>query len=239
MEQELLLRLTDVGLSYKSHDRKFIHNALKGVSFDVKSGEKIGILGRNGCGKSSLLRILAGIIDPSVGAVTCKKYITRSLLTLGIGFMPHVSGRDNALYSAMLNGVSKNKAKSLLSFIEDFSELGEFFDQPVYTYSSGMMARLGFATALITEVDILLLDEVLSVGDAHFRKKAESAMQMKIAGEQTIILVSHDSDQINNVCDRAIWINDGVIRDQGDAGDVAHNYNLFMQSLDASGNALT
>jgi len=233
-EQNFILRAVDIALTYKRREgfyNYFKHDALKGISFDLKRGETIGILGRNGCGKSSLLRILAGIVDPTAGCVQCPAGTTRALLTLGLGFQPAISGRENALYSAMLQGASKQEAKSLLPAIEEFSELGEFFDQPVDTYSSGMQARLGFATALMTDVDILFIDEVLSVGDSHFRQKAEEAMLNKINSDQTVIFVSHNADQVNRICSSAIWIDGGEIRALGSTESVAHQYNLFMESL--------
>lgn len=229
---EPILRAENISLTYKSGKKGFFsgfeHQALKEISFDLMEGETIGILGRNGGGKSTLLRILAGIVNPTSGQVICAPSITRALLTLGLGFMPNISGRENALYSAMLQGMPRKKAKSLLSQIENFAELGEFFEQPVDTYSSGMKARLGFATAIYTDVDILFIDEVLSVGDAHFRQKAESAMISKLHGEQTCVFVSHNSDQVNKVCSRAIWIDEGIIKEQGDTATVAHHYNLSM-----------
>jgi lipopolysaccharide transport system ATP-binding protein len=227
-----LLKANNISLTYKSGNRSliggFTHQALKDVSFDLMKGETLGILGRNGVGKSTLLRILAGIINPSSGEVVCAPHTSRALLTLGLGFMPNISGRDNAMYAAMLQGATLKKAKTILNDIADFSELGEFFDQPVNTYSSGMMSRLGFATALYTDVDILLIDEVLSVGDAHFRDKAEAAMQEKLHN-QTCVFVSHNSAQINKVCSRAIWIDEGIIKDQGDTKSVVHQYNLSLQ----------
>ena len=229
-----ILQVKDISLTYKSSNRGFFsgfkHQALKNISFDLMRGETLGILGRNGGGKSTLLRILAGIVNPTSGQVICAPDTTRALLTLGLGFMPNISGRENAIYSAMLQGATRKKAKSLLKDIEEFSELGEFFDQPVDTYSSGMRSRLGFATAMYTHVDILFIDEVLSVGDAHFRKKAEAAMADKLHGEQTCVFVSHNSDQINKICSRVIWIEDGVIKEQGDTATVAHHYNLSMMS---------
>lgn len=226
-----VLEVKNISQTYRSSNRSifggFTHQALKDVSFDLMKGETLGILGRNGVGKSTLLRILAGIVNPSSGKVICAPNTTRALLTLGLGFMPTVSGRDNAMYAAMLQGATRKKAKSVLNDIAEFSELGEFFDQPVDTYSSGMMSRLGFATAMYTEVDILLIDEVLSVGDAHFKQKAETAMQEKLHG-QTCVFVSHNSPQINKVCSRAIWIENGVISEQGDTKTVVHKYNLSM-----------
>lgn len=227
-----VLQARNISLTYKSTNRRliggFVHQALKDISFDLYKGETIGILGRNGGGKSSLLRILAGIVDPDAGEVICAPNTTRALLTLGLGFIPGVSGRENAMYSAMLQGMTRKQAKAILDDVDDFAELGEFFDQPIDTYSSGMRARLGFATALYTKVDILFIDETLSVGDAHFKKKAEKAMQEKLRDTQTCVFVSHNSNQINSVCTRAIWIEDGVIKEQGKTQTVAHHYNLSM-----------
>lgn len=232
MSDSIILSAQDLHLTYKTRRgifKQFTHEAIKGVSFDLIKGETIGILGKNGGGKSTLLRILGGIVNPTKGKVICPPKTTRALLTLGLGFIPNISGRENAIYSVMLQGASKKKAKSIIPAIEEFTELGEFFDQPIETYSSGMKARLGFATALMAEVDILLIDEVLSVGDSTFRKKAEEAMRNKLNGEQTCIFVSHNSDQVNKVCGRVIWIDKGVIREQGDTARVAHLYNLSMQ----------
>lgn len=227
-----ILQARNISLTYKSSTRSlmggFVHRALKDISFDLHQGETIGILGRNGGGKSSLLRILAGIVNPSSGEVICPPKTTRALLTLGLGFMPGISGRENAMYSAMLQGMTRKQAKAILNDVDDFAELGEFFDQPIDTYSSGMRARLGFATALYTRVDILFIDETLSVGDAHFKKKAEMAMQEKLRDTQTCVFVSHNSDQINTICTSAIWIEDGVIKEQGKTQTVAHHYNLSM-----------
>jgi lipopolysaccharide transport system ATP-binding protein len=229
-----ILQAKNISLTYKSSIRGFFsgfsHQALKDISFDLTKGETLGILGKNGGGKSTLLRILAGIINPTSGQVICPPGTSRALLSLGLGFMPNISGRENAVYAAMLQGATRKQAKSLLKEIADFTELGEFFDQPVDTYSSGMRARLGFATAMYTQVDILFIDEVLSVGDAHFRQKAEAAMMNKLTGTQTCVFVSHNSDQVNKVCDRAIWIDEGLIREQGDTARVAHLYNLFMEA---------
>lgn len=230
----VILEAKNIALTYKTRKgflSSFSHQALKDISFELCKGETIGILGRNGGGKSTLLRILAGIINPTSGQVNCTSGTTRALLSVGLGFMPNTSGRENAIYSAMLQGTSKKKALSIVDSIKDFAELGEFFEQPVDTYSSGMRARLGFATALMTEVDILFVDEILSVGDMHFRQKAEAAMLDKLNGEQTCVFVSHNPEQINKICSRAIWIEDGLIRAQGDTKEVANKYRSFMESL--------
>lgn len=229
-----MLEAKNISLLYQGGKRNlfggFKHHALKDISFKLHKGETLGVLGRNGGGKSSLLRILAGIVNPTSGELICPPNTTRALLTLGLGFMSDVSGRENAMYSAMLQGMTRKQAKSILKEIEDFSELGEFFDQPVNTYSSGMKSRLGFATAMYTQVDILFIDETLSVGDAHFKKKAEAAMTDKLRNTQTCVFVSHNSDQINKICSSAIWIEDGVIKEQGTTETVAHHYNLSMLS---------
>ena len=145
---------------------------------------------------------------------------TASLLTLGLGFRPDLSGRDNALLAAMLQGSSRKQAESFLDEIQEFSELGDSFEEPVKTYSAGMRSRLGFTTALLTHVDILLIDEILSVGDAHFRSKAQSAMQSRITSEQTVVFVSHMAEQVKSMCDRAIWLESGKIVAEGNAIDV-------------------
>ena len=231
-QQKVMLELSDVSLSYGSKKSGFdhgVHRVLDGVSLSLKNGETLGVIGRNGCGKTTILRIMAGILGPQTGTVTRAKGKTAALLTIGLGFRPDLSGRDNALLAAMLQGSSRKEAQSFLEEIKDFSELRDSFEEPVKTYSSGMRARLGFTTALITHVDILLIDEVLSVGDAHFRSKAEQAMKDRIDGDQTVVFVSHTDSQIEDICDRAIWLNEGRIAAEGDTSDVLASYKKFIQ----------
>ena len=204
-----VLEFKNVTLEYKSRVgifRYFSHIALDNVSFKINKGEVIGITGPNGAGKSTLLKVAAGVLFPNKGEIITPEGTTKSLLSLGLGFSPELSGRDNAIISCMLNGLTKYEALSALGDIKSFSELGEFFEQPVKTYSSGMKSRLGFSTGLITEVDILMIDEVLSVGDINFRKKAESAMLHKIKGKQTVLFVSHNEKQIESLCNRVITL---------------------------------
>ncbi len=230
----IIMSLRDITLCYKSRSgffKRFEHNALSGVTFDLFKGETLGVLGRNGCGKSSLLKIMAGLINPSGGDVICRRDTTRSLLSLGVGFLPDLSGRDNAVLSSMLQGKNKREAVNTLEGILDYSELGKFFDQPVKSYSAGMKARLGFAIALLTNVDILMIDEVLGVGDVHFRKKAEKSLKEKIHSQQTVVLVSHGADQVKKFCDRAIWLKDGVVNCEGDKNIVVNKYHKHMGSL--------
>lgn len=231
---DIILSAKNLTLLYRTRSgifNRFEHIALNDISFDLYRGETIGVLGRNGSGKSSLLRILAGIIPPTHGKVECDSKITRSLLTLGLGFSPHLSGRNNALLSAMLQGMNKREASAALEEINDFAELGKFFDQPVKTYSAGMRARLGFATAMKANVDILLTDEVLSVGDAHFKAKAIEVMLKRLNGDQTIVLVSHNPEQVDALCDRAVWIEDGTIHAIGDTAEVVKKYHAFIKGI--------
>lgn len=150
-------------------------------------------------------------------------------MTIGLGFKPDLSGRDNALLSAMLQGASNRQAQGYLEEIKEFSELGDSFEEPVKTYSSGMRSRLGFTTALISHVDILLIDEALSAGDAQFRGKAEAAMKERISGEQTVVFVSHSEGQVQKLCDRAIWLENGKVAAEGDTAEVLADYQQLMK----------
>jgi len=169
------------------------------------------------------------VLAPTSGTIHTSGPVTRSLLTLGLGFNRELSGRDNALLSAMLQGYSRKDALAMLPRIQEYSELGDFFGQPVKAYSSGMCSKLGFATAIIVKVDILLIDEVLSVGDSQFKKKAERTMLERVHGEQTVIFVSHQVGQLKKVCRRALWLEGGSIRCEGEVAEVIRRYDSFMQ----------
>lgn len=204
---DVVLEFDKVTLEYKSRVgllKSFTHKALNNVSFKVNRGEVIGITGPNGAGKSTLLKVAAGVLLPDYGRVISPKGTTKSLLSLGLGFSPDLSGRDNAILSCMLNGLTKKEVVNIIEEIKEYSELGDFFEQPVKTYSSGMKSRLGFSTGITTNVDILMIDEVLSVGDASFRKKAETTMLEKINSEQTVLFVSHNEEQVKRLCSRTI-----------------------------------
>jgi len=232
--KNLMLELSDVSLSYHSKRTTFehgVHNVLNGVSLKLSEGEILGVIGKNGCGKTTILQVMAGILAPNSGIVRQRPGTSAALLTLGLGFKPQLSGRDNTIIAAMLQGATQKQALSYLEEIKEFSELGDFFEEPVKTYSAGMRSRLGFTTALITHVDILLVDEVLSVGDAHFKQKAEAALKERITGEQTVVFVSHAAVQIKSICDRVIWINDGKIAAEGDPDEVLSHYDGFLNSM--------
>jgi lipopolysaccharide transport system ATP-binding protein len=227
-----MLELDNVSLSYHSGKKSFdhgMHHVLNQVSLQLYEGETLGIIGRNGVGKTTLLRLMAGILGPTHGKVRIHPGKSASLLTLGLGFKPELSGRDNALLAAMLQGSSRKQAKSFLPSIKEFSELGDSFNEPVKDYSSGMRARLAFTTALMTHVDILLVDEILSVGDAHFREKAETAMKSRITGGQTVVFVSHMADQVKNLCDRVVWLDKGKVVAMGPADETVDAYTKHVR----------
>jgi lipopolysaccharide transport system ATP-binding protein len=223
-----ILSLQQVGLFYSRRQgffRRSNYWALRDVSFDLHMGETLGIIGRNGVGKSSLLRVLAGIISPNTGEMIIHKPGLRiSLISLQAGFVQLLSGRENAILSGILLGATKKEIVSRLDDIETFSELNGFLDQPVNTYSTGMRARLGFSVAYYVNSDVILLDEVLGVGDAAFRKKSTVAMKNLIKSDKTVVLVSHSVPLIREVCDRLVWIENGKTQAQGKVDDILEAY---------------
>lgn len=200
---------------------------LKGISFQVKKGEAVGLIGHNGCGKSTTLKLLTKIMYPDSGTIELSGRVS-SLLELGAGFHPDLSGRENIYINASIFGLTKKEIDKRLKDIIDFSELEEFIDNPVRTYSSGMYMRLAFAVAINVDAEILLIDEILAVGDVNFQAKCfNKLMEIKRQGT-TIVLVSHSTGQIEQLCERSIWIHDGLIRMDGIARDVHKEYLLFM-----------
>ncbi len=197
--------------------------ALKDVSFDLRKGETLGIIGRNGAGKSTMLKLLAGIVDPNSGSI--KNFgVKAALLTPQLGFTPYLTGRQNAFLSGMLLGRTLSEITERMDEIIEFSELGDFIDQPYVTYSSGMRSRLGFSVAIQMDPDVLLVDEVLGAGDAEFRKKSTNAMIKRIESDKTIVMVSHSVELLERICDRAVWIEKGVSVAAGDAKSVMKEY---------------
>jgi lipopolysaccharide transport system ATP-binding protein len=202
-------------------EQKF--TALENINFTIYDGEVVGIIGRNGAGKSTTLGLIAGVLAPSSGRVEVHGRIA-PLLELGAGFHPDLNGRENIILNAILLGMTKKEIMSKLDQIIEFSELSEYIDQPIRMYSSGMMARLGFSVAIQVNPEILLIDEVLSVGDQGFSKKSEKAIfDFKKKGT-TIILVSHDAGSIRKLCDKVIWIENHHIRMVGDTESVISEY---------------
>lgn len=221
-----LLHLKNAGVRFNM-GRKLFRPAsfwvLPDVSLSLYQGETLGVLGRNAAGKSTLLKLLAGIIDPDRGVVE-RTTSRSSLLSLQTGFMPHLTGRENAVLSGILQGMRKADMLARMDHIVEFSELGDFIDQPLGTYSSGMCARLGFAVAMQVDPDILMIDEVLGVGDEDFRRKSADAITGIIRSNKTVVLVSHNPSTIRDLCDRAVWIEAGKTRMEGPAEDVITAY---------------
>jgi len=197
-------------------------NALDKVSFEVKKGEFFGIIGKNGSGKSTLLKVLAGIYQADGGNVAIDGLIS-PFLELGIGFNPELSGRDNVYLNATVLGLTKKQIDEKFDDIMAFSELEKFVDQKLNRYSSGMQVRLAFAVAIHANRDILLMDEVLAVGDEGFQKKCYDYFE-KIKGKKTILFISHDHEQIERFCDRTLWISNGVVKGYGETKAVVNEY---------------
>ena len=211
----------------RKHSENELFRALKGVSFRLQKGEILGIVGKNGSGKSTLLKAIAGIFTPDEGSIDLHGNSV-SLLAIGVGFIKELTGRENILLSGMLLGFSEAEIRSRTDEIIEFSELGDFIDKPVRTYSSGMYSKLSFAITAILETDIILIDEVLSVGDARFRKKSYARMKELISHkDRTVVIVSHDSKTLLDLCDKLLWINDGEVMQFGETKAVLSAYDSF------------
>ncbi len=230
MNREPVITVQNVGVRFgyrRSLFRNDVLEALRDVSFNLYQGDSLGIIGRNGAGKSTLLSLLGGIILPDSGRVI-NNNVRTSLLALQVGFDPELSGRANALLSGMLLGFRYEDVKANLDKIIAFSELGEFIDKPVKTYSAGMKGRLGFSIALEMNPDVILIDEVLGVGDIKFREKSMAVMKEKLLSDQTIVLVSHSGQIVKNFCNRVVWIEDGISRMEGSSKEVVDAYESYM-----------
>lgn len=207
-------------------------HAVKSVSFEIPKGQILGICGKNGSGKSTLLRAVAGIFSPDSGSIDLHGN-SISLLSIGVGFQRRLSGYENIFLSGLLLGYSEEQIKERLDDIIEFSELGDFIYKPVNSYSSGMYSKLAFAITAILETDIMLIDEVLSVGDIRFRQKSYNKMKELISDEdRTVIIVSHSSKTLRELCDRVIWINDGVLKGDGEPNEIVDQYEEYMKNLD-------
>ena len=242
MEQEMALEVKDLRIRYKCLKsfsiRKSllqfkkvntkVFEAVRGVSFSVPKGEILGIVGKNGSGKSTMLRAIAGIFSPDEGSIDLHGNSV-SLLSIGVGFQRELTGRENIVLSGMLLGFSEAQVREKMDEIIEFANLGEFIDMPVKTYSSGMHSKLAFSITAILESDIMLIDEVLSVGDAKFKKKSYNKMKQLIsAKDRTVLIVSHNSDTLKELCTSVLWLHEGEMRMIGKPEEVLPAYEEFM-----------
>jgi ABC-2 type transport system ATP-binding protein len=205
--------------------------ALKGVSFEVKKGDKFGIIGLNGAGKSTLLKLIAGVMKPTEGEIWVKGSMV-PLLEMGAGFDPDYTGRENIFLKGALLGYPRRFLEEKFDEIVEFSELEEFIDVPLKNYSSGMKARLAFSIATMVEPEILIVDEVLSVGDAKFQEKSREKMNSLLDEDATVLFVSHSTQQVRNICNRAIWLDKGKLIAEGPVDEVCDVYEEFIQLKD-------
>jgi len=241
MKREAAITVKDLHISYRGI-KKFsikrslfkkknsieIFNAVKGISFEVEKGKILGFIGKNGSGKSTTLRALAGIFSPDKGTIDLHGN-TVSLLSIGVGFQPKLTGYENIYLSGMLLGFSEEQIKEKEKEIIDFADIGSFIYKPVKTYSSGMHSKLAFAITAILEADIILIDEVLSVGDAKFKEKSYNKMKELISDDnRTVVIVSHSLGTIQELCDEVLWLHDGKVKKIGKPEDVIPEYNEFM-----------
>lgn len=225
-----LISVRDVGVYYSLKRGRFRSKrfwALQDVSFDLHAGDALGIIGKNGVGKSTLLKLMSGIMSPDRGEIRNRSNGT-ALLSIQIGFIPYLTGRENAILSGMMQGMRKREIVAALDQVLEFSELGEFFDQQIATYSAGMRARLGFSVALQLDPDVMLIDEVTSVGDAGFQAKSFEALRSRVKANKSIILVSHAPFVVQKICDRVVWIDHGKIVMEGACDEVLGAYRESM-----------
>ncbi|MBQ7433346.1 MAG: ABC transporter ATP-binding protein [Lachnospiraceae bacterium] len=212
----------------KRNEKELFH-AVKNVSFSVEKGEIWGIIGKNGSGKSTMLKAIAGIFSADGGSIDLKGHSV-SLLSIGVGFQKNLSGRENIILAGMLLGFSEAHVREKMDEIIQFSELGDFIEKPVRTYSSGMYSKLAFSITAILETEIMLIDEVLSVGDEHFKKKSLNKMKSLINDEnRTVLIVSHSIPMLKELCTKVMWMHDGEIVKIGEPNQVLKEYSEFMK----------
>ncbi len=242
-ERENAIEIKNVSISYrilnnvslratlfKKKQRNEIFEAVKNVSFEVEEGGILGIVGKNGSGKSTLLKSLAGVFSPNSGTIDLHGHSV-SLMALGVGFKYELTGRANVMLSGLLLGFSEKEVEDRMDAIIDFAEIGEFIDRPVRTYSSGMHSKLAFAITAMLETDIMLVDEVLSVGDERFRQKSMNKMRELILDDKrTVVIVSHDMGTLNDLCDKVLWIHEGEMMEIGEPAGVIERYTEFMKN---------
>ena len=241
MSKKTMIEVSDVTMQFRLNNDKilslkeFVTTALRGklqynkftalehISFELKRGQTLGLIGRNGAGKSTLLKIISGILNPTEGCVSCYGNVV-PMLELGSGFDFDLTGRENVFLNGAILGYSEEFLKGKYDEIVEFSELGQFIEVPIRNYSSGMLARLAFSIATVVNPDILIVDEILSVGDVAFQEKSKKRMLHLMGGGTTVLFVSHSIEQIREMCDRAVWLDQGLIKMMGKAEDVCQAY---------------
>lgn len=223
------LKKTSIRASWtKLKNKVEVFEALKGVSFEIEEGKILGIIGQNGAGKSTMLRAIAGIFSPDKGSIDLHDH-SISLLSIGVGFNKKLTGKENIYLSGMLLGFSEKEIAEKEKAIIDFADIGDFINKPVKTYSSGMHSKLAFAITAILETDIMLIDEVLSVGDAKFKEKSYNKMKELISDDtRTVIIVSHSLGTIKELCDEVLWLEKGEVVMKGSAEEIIPKYEEFM-----------
>ncbi len=234
MSDSMLMELKNVECAFyvrKSRIAVRSVQVLHDVNFTLERGETLGVVGHNGAGKSTLLQVLAGILAPTGGELRKQHGLTVSLLTLQLGFSNELTGRENAVMSAMYLGHGRKEAERRLPGILDFAEIGTWVDEPLRTYSTGMRSRLGFAVAMEMQPDVMLIDETLGVGDAYFQRKSSEALLNKMRSGQTTVLVSHNDATIRALCNRVIWLHEGRVYREGSPAEVMDAYNDWIGSL--------
>lgn len=210
-------------LFFARNKKREKREVLKDINLEIKKGETVALIGVNGSGKSTLLKLMTQIIFPNKGTIETKGKLT-SLLELGAGFHPDFSGRENIYFNSSIFGLTRKEIDERLDKIIEFSELQDFIDNPVRTYSSGMYMRLAFSVAINVDADILLIDEILSVGDQHFQEKCFNKMRELKKEGKTMVFVTHSMDSVKNLCDRAVWLYDGQVRMDGNTKEVVDEY---------------
>jgi lipopolysaccharide transport system ATP-binding protein len=229
----VVISVRDVSVSYRKGRSLFSSEAVevyKNLSFDLCEGDSLGVVGRNGAGKSTLLKLLSGVIAPDRGEIVfnCSKV---ALLALGAGFNPQLTGRRNILMNGLLLGFKRSEILSKTDEIIEYSGVGAAINDPLKTYSAGMRARLAFAIAIHMQPEVLLIDEALGVGDAAFMQKSTQAIHERVCSSQTVVLVSHQADTVKRLCNKAIWIEEGVLRMAGAAAEVVQAYEAYITGL--------
>ena len=236
-----MIEVSDVSMRFRlNNDRimslkEFVTTALRGkldyreftaldhVSFTVEKGETLGLIGRNGAGKSTMLKVISGILKPTEGGVVCHGNVV-PMLELGSGFDMDLTGRENIFLNGAILGYGEEFLKAKYEEIVDFSELGQFIEVPIRNYSSGMLARLAFSIATVVKPEILIVDEILSVGDAQFQEKSRKRMLELMGGGTTVLFVSHSIEQIREMCNRVVWLEQGRVQADGEAEEVCDKY---------------